>query len=195
MKKRLSAKAPIACFFASLLLALGGCAPVNSGSSGDIHTPITVVKVEKVGEEGNKQTFTITFSDGTTTTYYVTNGEDGLTPSIGENGNWFIGDVDTGVPSKGDDGEDGRGIKSIEKTSTSGNVDQYTVTFTDDTTATFTITNGKDGLTPHIGDNGNWYIGDVDTGVPARGATGETGAAISSSPSRTPPPRSLAATT
>lgn len=176
MKKRLSAKAPIACFFASLLLALGGCAPVNSGSSGDIYTPITVVKVEKVGEEGNKQTFTITFSDGTTTTYYVTNGEDGLTPSIGDNGNWFIGDVDTGVPSRGENGKDGRGIKSIEKTSTSGNVDQYTVTFTDDTTATFTITNGKDGLTPHIGDSGNWYIGEVDTGVPARGDTGAAGA-------------------
>ena len=24
---------------------------------------------------------------------------------------------------------------------------------------------GKDGLTPHVGDNGNWYIGDTDTGT------------------------------
>lgn len=29
------------------------------------------------------------------------NGQDGLTPSIGENGNWFIGDTDTGKPSRG----------------------------------------------------------------------------------------------
>lgn len=28
-------------------------------------------------------------------------GKDGLTPSIGENGNWWIGDVDTGKPSRG----------------------------------------------------------------------------------------------
>lgn len=28
---------------------------------------------------------------------------------------------------------------------------------------------GEDGITPHIGDNGNWYIGDVDTGKPSCG--------------------------
>lgn len=28
---------------------------------------------------------------------------------------------------------------------------------------------GKDGLTPHIGGNGNWWIGDKDTGVSATG--------------------------
>lgn len=27
---------------------------------------------------------------------------------------------------------------------------------------------GKDGTTPHIGENGNWYIGDTDTGVKAK---------------------------
>lgn len=35
--------------------------------------------------------------------------------------------------------------------------------------------NGKDGITPHIGDNGNWFIGTVDTGVSAQGPTGENG--------------------
>lgn len=30
---------------------------------------------------------------------------------------------------------------------------------------------GKDGTTPHIGANGNWYIGDTDTGVSAGGAS------------------------
>lgn len=29
---------------------------------------------------------------------------------------------------------------------------------------------GKDGLTPYIGDNGNWWIGDTDTGVKASGS-------------------------
>ena len=31
------------------------------------------------------------------------------------------------------------------------------------------------GVTPHIGDNGNWYIGSTDTGKPSRGATGDKG--------------------
>lgn len=35
--------------------------------------------------------------------------------------------------------------------------------------------NGKDGVTPHIGDNGNWYLGYVDTGNPSRGETGPAG--------------------
>ena len=30
---------------------------------------------------------------------------------------------------------------------------------------------GTDGITPHIGENGNWYIGDTDTGVSAGGAS------------------------
>lgn len=34
---------------------------------------------------------------------------------------------------------------------------------------------GDDGITPHIGDNGNWYMGDVDTGKPSRGADGKDG--------------------
>jgi hypothetical protein len=34
-------------------------------------------------------------------------GENGETPEIGENGNWFIGGVDTGLPSRGIQGEQG----------------------------------------------------------------------------------------
>ncbi len=47
--------------------------------------------------------------------------------------------------SDGADGQDGVGIVSITKTSTSGLVDTYTITFTDGNTSTFEITNGKDG--------------------------------------------------
>lgn len=36
-------------------------------------------------------------------------------------------------------------------------------------------TPGKDGITPTIGDNGNWYLGDTDTGKPSRGDTGDVG--------------------
>lgn len=42
-------------------------------------------------------------------------------------------------------GEKGRGILSIEKTSSDELNDVYTITFTDNTTTTYTISNGKDG--------------------------------------------------
>ena len=35
---------------------------------------------------------------------------------------------------------------------------------------------GADGITPTIGDNGNWYLGSTDTGKPSRGETGPQGA-------------------
>ena len=34
-------------------------------------------------------------------------GADGVTPTIGENGNWFIGETDTGKPSRGEKGDQG----------------------------------------------------------------------------------------
>ena len=34
---------------------------------------------------------------------------------------------------------------------------------------------GADGVTPHIGDNGNWYLGTTDTGKPSRGGKGDQG--------------------
>ena len=35
---------------------------------------------------------------------------------------------------------------------------------------------GSDGITPTIGQNGNWFLGEEDTGKPSRGADGATGA-------------------
>lgn len=42
--------------------------------------------------------------------YYLSgaDGENGVTPNIGENGNWWIGNVDTGIPAQGKDGQDGQ---------------------------------------------------------------------------------------
>ena len=39
---------------------------------------------------------------------------------------------------------------------------------------------GADGITPHIGANGNWYIGTTDTGVKAQGPAGAAGRGIKS---------------
>ena len=77
-------------------------------------------------------------------------------------------------------GSPGVGIKSIERTGgdgTPGTDDIYTITMTDGKTSEFSVhngadgTNGIDGVTPHVSDNGNWWIGETDTGVVADVAT------------------------
>lgn len=62
----------------------------------------------------------------------------------------------------GQDGADGRGIVSITKTSSVGLVDVYTITYTDDTTSTFTVTNGKDGDGTGTGGSGADGVGIAD---------------------------------
>ena len=53
----------------------------------------------------------------------------------------------------GENGADGDGIKSIEKTATSGLVDTYTVTLDSGEKVTFAVTNGADGHTPVKGED------------------------------------------
>lgn len=78
-------------------------------------------------------------------------GADGLTPYIGENGNWWLGDTDTGVSAKGDKGDTGaKGADGVSPTASVTQTDdgaEFTVTDASGTT-TATIrngTNGKDG--------------------------------------------------
>lgn len=75
-----------------------------------------IVSILKTATSGNIDTYTITYTDNTTSTFEVTNGIDGT---------------------------DGRGIVSIEKTGTTGLVDTYTITYTDNTTSIFNVANGK----------------------------------------------------
>ena len=171
------------------------------GEKGD--NGVSVVSIEKTGTENNIDTYTITYSDGTTSTFTVTNGvdgpqgiqgekgADGHTPviTIGENGNWFVDGTDTGIKAQGPKGEDGRSVVFISLTSSEGNVDTYTITYSDGTTSTFTVTNGVDGSqgiqgdkgadghTPviTIGKNGNWFVDGADTGIKAQGPKGDKG--------------------
>ncbi len=85
-------------------------------------------------------------------------GVDGKTPYIGENGNWWIGDEDTGVKAEGKDGVDGE--KGEDGANGADGEDGK---------------DGVDGKTPYIGENGNWWIGDQDTGVKAEGKDGADG--------------------
>lgn len=94
-------------------------------------------------------------------------GADGVTPHIGDNGNWYLGDEDTGVVAKGAKGDAGtQGPKGA-----TGPVGPQGPAGAPGKEGTA----GADGITPHIGDNGNWYIGTTDTGKPSRGATGANG--------------------
>lgn len=213
----------------SLVGFLTGCgAPQENTEGNNSQTEVTngkdgvgIKSITLTTSEGNVDTYTITYTNNTTTTFKVTNGvngeqgiqgapgADGHTPiiTIGENGNWFIDGVDSGVSAKGTQGEqgpegpqgpqgdqgepgkDGNSIKEIKLTKTEGNVDTYTIYFTDGTETTFTVTNGadgeagidgepgEDGHTPEItiGENGNWFIDGEDTGFSAKGTQGEQG--------------------
>lgn len=85
-------------------------------------------------------------------------GDPGDTPTIGSNGNWWIGGVDTGIPATGSSGSDGAD-GSDGKDGQDGKDGE----------------DGKDGLTPYIGSNGNWWIGTTDTGIKAAGTNGADG--------------------
>lgn len=50
-------------------------------------------------------------------------------------------------------GNDGKGVVSITKTGTSNNIDTYTITYSDNTTSIFTVTNGRDGS------DAEWFFG------------------------------------
>lgn len=121
---------------------------------------------------GRAKTYTITFADGTETTLTIEDGEQGLqgaqtyvhirysaaypVVTMLTTPNKYIG-VYTGTSStapsnsaqytwyewKGAQGDTGVGITSIVKTSSSGVTDVYTVTLSNGSTQTFSVTNGS----------------------------------------------------
>jgi len=93
----------------------------------------------------------------------------------------LVGSIKGQQGETGEDGNDGVGIVSISKISSVNNVDTYSILFSDESTKTFSVTNGTngaDGLTPYVGTNGNWWIGTgsaaVDLGVKAQGEAGKS---------------------
>lgn len=78
-------------------------------------------------------------------------GDDGTTPQlkIGEDNLWHVS-YDNGATWVS------LGVKATGDTGAAGK-------------------DGADGVTPHIGENGNWWIGNTDTGVSAKGKKGDVG--------------------
>lgn len=75
---------------------------------------------------------------------YGDRGPQGYSPTIGNDGYWYINGSSTNVKAEG---EDGKGIKSVTLLSTSGNDKTYRITFDDNTTFDYTVTDGEDGKT------------------------------------------------
>ena len=115
-----------------------------------------------------------------------TNGQDGITPHIGENGNWFIGDTDTGVHAQGPQGEQGtqgiqgtqgeQGPQGTQGTQGSQGPQGEQGPAGPQGTQGTPGANGQDGITPHIDETTkHWMIGSTDTGVVAEGQQGPQG--------------------
>lgn len=155
----------------------------NTGATGN-----GIATISKTGSSGLVDTYTVTYTNGQTSTFTVTNGEDG------EDGNAAtisVGGTTTGTPGssasvvnsgtssaaildftipkgeKGDTGNTGatgNGISTIAKTSTSGLIDTYTITYTNGNSSTFNVTNGKDGEDGADGTSSTITVGTTTTG-------------------------------
>lgn len=123
----------------------------------------------------------------------------GITPHIGVNGNWFIGETDTGVKAEVPEFKlkhytatnaagvrrEGIEIRIVTRDENGEEITQSTgVVWGTDFEATGGLDSpgGSSGgaagsgtavvTAPHIGENGNWFIGETDTGVKAQGEDG-----------------------
>ncbi|MBP3521954.1 MAG: CotH kinase family protein [Clostridia bacterium] len=134
----------------------------------------SVVRTSGDGSPGSTDVYTITYTDGYTSTLTVYNGkdgaagEDGVSPTVAvetiDGGHrvtitsadspksFEVMDGKTGDPGEpgapGEKGEAGRGILNIARTSgdgSAGTVDTYTIYYTDGTESTYQVRNGADG--------------------------------------------------
>ncbi|MCM1324399.1 MAG: hypothetical protein NC218_09620 [Acetobacter sp.] len=130
----------------------------EKGDKGDTGT-ITIEQIED--EDGNVIGAKLT-SGTTGTSAIVSNGKDGTAGIDGVSPSAKVEETDTGAiitvedkngttvaeiyngvsGSKGAKGDAGVGIASIAKTASTGNVDTYTITYTDNTTQDYSIING-----------------------------------------------------
>ncbi len=121
---------------------------------------VSVISIEKTDTNGLVDTYTVSYSDGTTSTFQVTNGSDGAAGATG---------------AAGAAGADGVSITEVKKTATDGLVDTYTIFYSDETSTTFQITNGKNGEDGEKGEDGAPGEGSVCTSYYLACQNGYTG--------------------
>ena len=130
----------------------------DKGDKGDAGKGIS--SVIQSGVEGNKVTYTIIYTDGSTSNFTMTNGSDGHTPviTINSDGYWCIDGSSLGIKAKGDSGTDGRGISSIVSSYDENGNTLVTIIYTDGTNQTVTIKKGEKGDTGDKGMDGSSLI-------------------------------------
>lgn len=115
--------------------------PAGNGEPG-----VGIASIVKTDTDGLEDTYTITYTDGNTFNYTITNGRDG------------VDGADSTVPGPqgpqgeqgiqgpaGVDGSDGRGISAFSGPVIVNNNKTYTFTYTDGTNSTFTVADGLNG--------------------------------------------------
>ena len=155
----------------SAILSGSGAPDASKGEKGDYYLDITTSDLYTKTETGW----------GTTPIMNLrglqgnpgTNGQDGQTPRIGENGNWWVGNTDLNVRAQGNPGANGQNGLNPHI----GDNGNWWVGNTDLNVRAQGNpgTNGQNGLNPHIGDNGNWWVGNTDLNVRAQGNPGANG--------------------
>ena len=123
---------------------------------GSIHDAIAIIN--DVSEKSLDVGTAVTSPSSSSTGYfvdslYLNSDTDDLWKCIGTNSWSKVGNVKGSDGEQGADGDDGVGIVGITKTDTQGLIDTYTITYTDGSSSTFTVTNGargSDGSTPNI---------------------------------------------
>ena len=150
----------------------------DPGTPGKDGTSITISGISESAADGG--TNTVTFSDGSA--LRVKNGSkgsagadgtDGITPHIGENGNWYIGNTDTGKPSRGEQGVKGdKGDKGADGAPGAKGDKGGAFTYSDFTAEQLAALKGEKGDTGAIGPQGP--KGDTGPQGP-KGEKGDTG--------------------
>ena len=155
----------------SAILSGSGAPDASKGEKGDYYLDITTSDLYTKTEAGWGATpiMNLRGLQGNP----GTNGQDGQTPRIGDNGNWWVGNTDLNVRAQGSPGRDGQN----GQTPRIGENGNWWVGNTDLNVRAQGNPghDGQNGQTPRIGDNGNWWVGTEDTGKPARGAQGNPG--------------------
>ena len=123
---------------------------LQNGLNQVANVDIDAKKVENVA------TVTITNRYGEEKRVSIYDGEKGDKGDKGDKGEQGIQGI------QGEKGDTGNGISSITKTSTSGLVDTYTITFTNGQTTTYQITNGENGSVVDVQVDGTSV---VDNGI------------------------------
>lgn len=155
--------------------------------NGGVKLTITETVYDATGAASQVNTIEKTIWDGNT----GPTGPQGTAPHIGDNGHWYVGDMDTGVNAKGDKGD---GLKIDGSVPTYADLPTLTAadmgkTYLVDADGRLyfwsgtawpasgagLLIKGEDGITPNIGANGHWWIGTTDTGVQAQGEDGAPG--------------------